>query len=169
MVLNYYKKRQRGQKQKLNTLLKEIDEFMPFSDLSQLYEHFHVPCSNIFINSPKTHGKIKTTFIRKWIETTEKFIEMKPKQLPFCKIIALICEKSLWDSQIIIFYSEKYFLDFWKRNSDEQTWELITPTISLVETRNIKTGLAETCYIETIKEDGVDYIDKLWFYKEIVP
>ena len=167
MKLNYSKKRQRGQTQKLNRLINRIDEFMPFSELSQAYEHFPVPCSNTFINSPKTRGNIKTAFIRKWIQTTEKFIRMKPKQLPFCRIVALICEENLWDSQIIIFYSEKYFQDFWIRNGNEQIWELITPTISFTGMRNIKTSLTETCYKETIREDGIDNIDKLWFYKEI--
>lgn len=167
MKLNYSKKRQRGQRQKLNRLLEHIDEFMPFSELSQAYEHFHVPCSKIFINSPKIRGNIKTAFIRKWIQTAEKFIRMKPKQPPFCRIVALICEENLWDSQIIIFYSEKYFKDFWIRNGNEQTWELITPTNSFIGIRNIKTSLAETCFKETIREDGIEYIDKLWFYKEI--
>ena len=104
--MNYSKKKQRGQTRKLNRLLAHIDEFIPFSELSEAYEYFHVPCSNTFINSTKTRSNIKTAFIHKWIQTTENFIRMKPKQLPFCRIVAVVCEKNLWDSQIIIFYSE---------------------------------------------------------------
>ena len=64
MKLNYSKKRQRGQTQKLNRLINRIDEFMPFSELSQVYEHFHVPCSNTFINSPKT--KLQSLTMKLW-------------------------------------------------------------------------------------------------------
>ena len=167
MEVNYSKKRQRGQTRKLNRLLKHIDGFQPFTDLSQPYEHFHVPCSNIFINSSKTYGNIKTAFICKWIKTAEKFIGMKPEKLFFCRIAALIFEENLWDSQIIIFYSEKYFQDFWTRNSSEQTWELITPTISFTKIRNIETSLDEICYKETIRDDGIDYVDKIWVYNDI--
>lgn len=55
-------KKQRGQSRKLKTFLKNINTFTPCWHDEYGYEHFHVPCSLDFINSPKTYGKIKISF-----------------------------------------------------------------------------------------------------------
>ena len=79
-----------------------IDQFIPFVRTNQGYEHFHVP-SDMFIESNKTSGRIKTEFCRKWLKTTEEFISQKPIDVPFCKIIAVLSVPYFWSSQIIIF------------------------------------------------------------------
>ncbi|MBQ6796694.1 MAG: hypothetical protein IJP10_01645 [Clostridia bacterium] len=56
----------RGQKRKLNALLKRMNAFEPFSKTGEAMEHFHVPCEE-WLSMPKTSGKIKTEFCRKWI------------------------------------------------------------------------------------------------------
>ncbi len=38
------------------------------------------------------------------------------------KVVAVIDELYLWNSQIIIFYDEKYYNDFWDRKDSYQTW-----------------------------------------------
>lgn len=161
------REKQRGQHRKLNTLLKNIDSFTPFQNCTENCEHFHVP-SSPFISGKKTSGKIKTEFCKKWLKTTEKFIIQKPPDLPFCKIIAVLDEFDLWNSQIIIFYNKDYYDLFWKRQGPEQIWELIEDkNTSFIQSRNINTNLCEKGYYETICED--DYYKKstLWFYGEL--
>ncbi|MDQ0362280.1 DUF3916 domain-containing protein [Breznakia pachnodae] len=105
------KKKQRGQGRRLNGMLKHINEFTPFLETDDRYEHFHVP-SSMFIESNKTSEKVKTAFCREWLRKTESFISKKPKDLSFCKIVAVISVPYYWSSQIIIFYDEEYYNSF---------------------------------------------------------
>jgi putative nucleotidyltransferase with HDIG domain len=100
-------KKQRGQKRKLTALIRNIYQIKPFQDTNCQYEHFHVPCSQ-FISSPKTYGRIKTQFCKAWLDKTAEIMEQKPDCLSFCKVVAVIDEFDLWESQIIIFYDKKY-------------------------------------------------------------
>lgn len=158
------KKKQRGQGRRLNRMLKHINEFTPFLETEDRYEHFHVP-SSMFIESDKTSGKVKTAFCREWIKITESFISLKPEDLQFCKIIAVISVPYYWSSQIIIFYDEEYYNSFWNRNGPEQFWEPIKQKYSFSKERNIETSLNEICYHEKIIDDEVFECD-LWFYGE---
>lgn len=158
-------RKQRGQRRKLKKLLTNIDRFLPFTDVEDEYEHFHVP-STPWIEFPKTAGRIKTAFCRKWIEKTEEFISQKPSGLSFCKVVSVICYPNLWDSQIIIFYDKKYYNSFWDRKGPYQVWTRIENTKSFTKARGISTTLPETCYKEKISEDDETRISYLWYYGE---
>lgn len=160
-------KKQRGQKRKLKSLLVKINQIQPFQNTDYRYEHFHVPCSQ-FISSPKTSGKIKTQFCKAWLDKTAEIIEQKPKYLSFCKIVAVVDEFDLWESQIIIFYDENYYNSFWSRNYTERAWNPISEQVrSLIQIRHIETNLKEKGYLETITD--LDFIKKtnLWFYGDV--
>ena len=101
-------------------------------------------------------------------EKTEEFIKQKPATLPFCKVVAVINTGDLWNSQIIIFYDESYFNNFWVRNTEEQTWtHIATPSKSFIKKHNIKTELNEIGYTEIISDGDFYEISKLWFYGDI--
>lgn len=92
----------------------------------------------MFIESPKTAGKVKTAFCKKWLEKAE---------------------------QIIIFYSQSYYDSFWDRNDSLQIWEVLdSKSYSFVKSRNIKTALSEIGYIESINFDEHCEKSILWFY-----
>ncbi len=160
-------KKQRGQKRKFKLLCGKINQICPFQNTNNKYEHFHVPCDQ-FVSSPKTSGKIKSAFCKMWLSKTAEIIEQKPRNLPFCKVVAVIDEKDLLDSQIIIFYDENYYCSFWLRNSPEQTW---TPILkqgkSLIQERHIETNLKEKGYCETISDLDFTHQTSLWFYGDI--
>ena len=159
--------KQRGQRRKINNLLLNIEQITPFTDTEDRYEHFHVP-SDQFISSPKTSGKLKTAFCEAWLQKTTKIIEQKPKDIPFCKVVAVIDEGDLWESQIIIFYDEDYYNSFWERSSAEQTWLPIdSDTRSFAKERSIKTSLKEKGYIEILTDEDIRRKSTLWFYGEI--
>lgn len=160
-------KKQRGQKRKIKTLLLGIEQINPYINTTNRYEHFHVP-SGPFISSSKTSGRVKTIFCKAWLSKTAAIIEKKPKDIPFCKVVAVINTTDLWESQIIIFYDEDYYNTFWDRTSNEQTWLPIdSEFVSFVKSRNIKTTLQEKGYIELAMEENVQRKSILWFYGEL--
>ncbi|MEO1769200.1 DUF3916 domain-containing protein [Candidatus Enterococcus ferrettii] len=159
------KKKQRGQRRKLEMLLKHIDDFTPFLETDCKYQHFHVPSSS-FIDSQKTREKVKTEFCRAWIGTTERFILQKPDDLPFCKVVAVISVPYYWNSQIIIFYDENYYNGFWDRTGPEQFWIKLDREYSFCKDRNIKTFMRESYFQEKIIDDET-FTDDLWFYEEL--
>ena len=160
-------KKQRGQKRKLKALLRNINQISFFQNIDCPFEHFHVPCSP-FISSPKTSGRIKTAFCKAWLAKTVEIIEHKPCDLPFCKVVAVINERNLWDSQIIIFYDENYYDSFWLRDSLEQTWiPVVKKDESFIKERHIESSLREKGYYETIADLDLTRKTTLWFYGEL--
>ncbi len=139
---------------------------LTFQDTEVAYEHFHVPCGP-WLSKPKTSGKIKTAFCKEWIKKTEEFIEEKPKNLPFCKVVAAITYPNMRDSQIIIFYDEKYYASFWDRKGPYQIWTPIKNKYSFVKERGILTKLPEIGYIEEIDEEDYRTKSYIWFYGEL--
>lgn len=158
-------KRVRGQKRKLNSLLKRIDDISPRYNDAECYEHFHVPCDG-WISNPKANGKVKTEFCKKWLNKTEEIIEGKPQGLRFCRVVANIVDPYFGDSQIIIFYDEGYYNTFFDRQGPYQIWTKLDNNKSFVKRRGISTGLNETGYHETLNEDGYTAMCEIWFYGE---
>ncbi len=87
----------------------------------QIEQHYHVPCG-FWLSSQKCGAKLQTEFSKKWIEKTKEIIESKPEHNKFCKVVASIEEPYFWNSQITIFYDEKYYHDFFIRTGPYQTW-----------------------------------------------
>ena len=160
-------KKQRGQKRKIRVLLNNINQIYPFQNTDCEYEHFHVPLSR-FISSSKTSGKIKTAFCKAWLDKTAEIIEHKLNCFPFCKVVAVLDELALGNSQIIIFYDESHYNSFWLRDSNEQTWHPITKQgKSFIQERHIVSALKEKGYYETIIDEDFTSKTTLWFYGDI--
>ena len=142
-----------------------------FIHTDEIMEHFHVPYDPS-IQSTKIHGRIKTGFCRAWIGETERLIAQKPETLSFCKIVGIIDMPYLWESQIIIFYDNDYYNNFWDRNHEIQQWTRMETKRSLLTERNIKTKLPEMLIHEVNKDeekDGREYVthSDLWCYGEL--
>ncbi len=158
-------KKVRGQRKKLDNLLKEIEHIKPAFNYEGEFEHFHVPCG-FWLLEPTVSSKVKTRFIKQWLHKTEQLIENKEPKDKFCKIVADIVYPYLWSSQIIIFYSEEYYNSFFERRGPYQTWIPITNR-SFVASRNIQTGITEKGYTELLEEDDGIVKSEIWFYGEI--
>lgn len=160
-------KKERGQYRKIKRLLLRIEEITPYQKTESKCEHFHVP-SDPFISSPKINGKIKTAFCIAWLKKTLEIINQKPNSLPFCKVVSLIDENYLWESQIIIFYDKEYYNGFWNRDTVYQTWTpLQNKERSFATERNIIISLNEKGYYETINDGQMKCKSILWFYGDI--
>lgn len=163
---NDKRKKMRGQRRKLDTLINSMDKFIPFTRTGEVYEHFLVP-SDMFIERNKTSGKVKREFCEKWLETTEKFIMQKPEHIPFCKVVVLFAVPNFWSSQIIIFYDEQYYNTFWDRKGPYQTWTPIDDRRSFCREQYMETQLSEKGYHETIVDEDFTFEGELWYYGEL--
>ena len=160
------KKKIRGQRRKLNTLLKRIDNFEMQYPCVYGYDHLHVPCSNDFICSPKVGSFVKKAFCKAWLEKTQIFIQQKPKEAEFCKVVCVLDIRYLWYSQIIIFYDETYYKNFWNRNDEYQKWITIEDR-SFKKEKLLNTDMMELGFKEIIVDEGANYMTELWFFGEL--
>lgn len=157
-----WRKKVRGQRRKLKALLKAIEHpNAPFEREGSCIG-LSVP-SSPWIEMPKTYGKVKTRFCRKWIEETAALIEQIPEDTGFCKVVGAVVYPELWNSQILIFRDEDYYNGFWNRNDSYQTWTKIKGK-SFSKERNIKTELNEIGFHEVLKDEDFDYNCDIWFY-----
>ena len=160
----------RGQSKKYKRLLKNIDKIKAYEDKAEIeewgFEHFHVPC-RVWLDMPRTSSKIKTEFCKAWIRKTEEILKAKPEEFEFCKVVCCLCIPHLRNSQIIVFYTRKYYESFWERHCGYQEWEDLPEGQSLMKERNIVTDLKETGFKETLTDEDYTAIQRLWFYGEV--
>ncbi|RHS51998.1 DUF3916 domain-containing protein [Clostridium sp. AM46-21] len=109
---------------------------------------------------------MKTAFCKKWLEKTEEIIGNKPKDLPFCKVVAAITYPDVRESQIIIFYDEEYYNSFWDRKGPYQIWTRVDDKRSFAKERGIMTKLPEIGYIEELNDEDYYTKSNIWFYGE---
>lgn len=156
-------KKVRGQRRKLNALLRQIDRIRVPHRGNEAMEHIHVPGDD-WIGLRKTSGAKKTAFCRSWIARTEEITRQTEEYEGFCKVVGLLSYPDLSGSQIIVFYDEGYYNSFWNRKDpDGQTWTPIDNG-SFAAKRGIRTELTEIGYSEVIVDEDFVYRDELWFY-----
>ena len=78
-----------------------------------------------------------------------------------------MCIPSLRNSQIIIFYDQKYYESFWNRHGGYQDWSRTPDGMSLMKERNIATQLKEVGFKETLTDEDYTAIQHIWFYGEV--
>ena len=161
-IISMWNKKVRGQRRKLKVLLKTIEHpTAPFEREGQCIE-LSVP-STPWIEMPKTYGKVKTEFCRKWIEETAILADSIPEDAGFCKVVGSIVYPQLWNSTILIFRDEEYYNSFWKRDDAYQIWTPIEGK-SFIRERNIKTDLNEFGFEEVLKDEDFEFHCRIWFY-----
>ncbi len=156
----------RGQQRKLNKLLEYTEKIKAYEHTDISCESFSVP-SSPFIQSQKTAGRIKTQFAEAWLLKAQEVLLQKPKNLPFCKVVAILDEPDFWNSKIIVFYDETYYNTFWKRDGAGQKWCIIRENgKSFLKQRNVTVNLPEISISELIDDGGTVKKSTLWVYGE---
>lgn len=160
------RKKQRGQKRKLNQLLVDIDDLSIDNDISDKYEHFHLPCFNDFLDSSKTKGNIKRKVFQSWLDKTQYLIENKLSNLEFCKIVCFINDKYPSNSQIIIFYERECYDSYFTKYSESEKWVQLSDK-SLKNSYTLRTNMIEKGFKRNINDEDYFYDYNLWFYGEL--
>ncbi len=166
------KKKVRGGKRKSRIMVREIEkltENFPELDLNRGYWHMHLPVSQVFIDSKNTPSHIRTLCIKTLINRAIFLSNMKPKVRTKIRVVACIELPQLWDSQIIIFFGDEYFENFFNRDDDYQKWSLIDTNRSLLKVYDlcIPNDFIERGYIEEIFDDDFKSKSEIWFIGEL--
>ncbi|MDZ4910358.1 DUF3916 domain-containing protein, partial [Clostridium perfringens] len=100
----------------------ELTSGFPKIDLGHGYWHLHIPTYQRFIDSYKTPASLRRKCIQLIIDRVEFLIKNKLQSDAPIRVVACINLPSLWDSQIIAFFGDEYYKNFFNRNTDYQKW-----------------------------------------------
>lgn len=166
------KKKVRGVKRKCKSFIKSIEELtevFPEIEIDRGYWHLHLPVKQEFIDSKKTPSTVRKICIQTLIDRVQHLVEIKPNLDIRIRVIACIEIPCLWNSQIIIFFGDDYFKNFFNRNDQYQIWTPLPTKRNLQNELNLKmpVKLNVKGYSEKIKEEDYETSSELWFVGEL--
>lgn len=82
------------------------------------YEHWKIPVLDRLVQGPTSHPEWQCEAIASLVVAAEKLIAAKPAELQGKSWVAvLLCYPNLWESEVIVFFSEDYYERFnYKKN-----------------------------------------------------
>lgn len=169
---NSNKKKVRGTKRKCKSMIRSINDMttdFPAIDMSRGYWHIHLPVSQEFIDSSKTPSKTRKACIQTLINRVCYLIDIKPNIDINVRVIACITLPKLRNSQIVVFFSENYYKNFFNRDSEEQKWKPLPSQRSISKEYNLDLpiGLSEKGYQEETVDENRKSKSELWFIGEL--
>lgn len=160
------KSKPRGVGRKCRNMVRDIEsctDELPLSE--ERYWHFHLPVDRKFIDSTATPMSVRRLCVQTLIDQALRLA--RNCSVPSRVVVAVILPK-LSDSQIIRFWSEDYFQNFFERDSEDQMWIPIREE-SLARLWNLRLpdNFRERGYTE-IMRDGKDVPhEQIWFLGQI--
>ena len=168
------KKKVRGIKRKSSAMIKHIvEQTLTFPEEERPdcgYWHLHLPVAQAFIDSSNTPSSIRRLCMQTLIDRVDHLKNIKPESDRKSRVIACINLPNLWDSQIIVFYGDEYFSNFFTRDSPEQKWEELPSNRSMAKELNltIPMDLTEKGYLEHIQDEDWESHSEIWFIGELM-
>lgn len=162
-------KKIRGKKRKLSSMIDRIISLTEvFPEEEPIYWHMHLPAAQNFIDSPKTPQFIRRRCIQTLIDRTEHLISIRPQNIKFTRVVTIIDLPFLWNSQIVVFFNEEYYNNFFIRDTSEQTWTLLSDKRDLLKEWNLNkpSGLQIRGYNEKLFDDGYTHVGEIWIIGE---
>jgi hypothetical protein len=166
------KKKVRGSRRKCNSIIKRINALttnFPVDFQEESYWHVHLPAAQGFIDGNRTPGYVRRQVIQALVDSTKHLYDIKPRNIEFCKVVLVTEFDSIFDSQIIVFFSEDYYNNFFIRDSENQKWTLLQEECERISQWIIKIP-DDFCikgYLEEIIDEDYHYLGKLWFIGEL--
>ncbi len=162
----------RGRRRQLhgfrNRLLATTSHYPEPDQEGEDYWHAHMPTAQAFLDYSNQPTRLRRQCVEILLQATHRLVQ---RQLAghTSRVTCCINWPHLWDSQLIVFFSEAYFGQFFSRNGPWQTWEKqespwLESTLDLVP----PPSLQEQVYLETIREAGsLPYQETLIFVGQL--
>lgn len=169
------RKKQRGQDRKLeqirSRLVQQTTEYIPAQGAH--LHHWPVPGSENFLDSGQTNGKIKTQVMQLLLERADFLRSTRPEWAQEAKIIVMICEPDLSNSQIMMFYQPEHnpgYAKFMGKQAENQEFIPYTARSLQKERRlQLPNGFTEQAWDWLIYKKGTKTLahqTRLWQYSE---
>ncbi|OGO83074.1 MAG: hypothetical protein A2Y18_06735 [Clostridiales bacterium GWD2_32_19] len=146
----------------------ELTNVFPKADLDYGYWHIHLPASQGFIDSYKTPASVRKKCIQTLIDRVKFLIDIKPESDIPIRVVACITLPYLWDSQVIVFFGDDYYRNFFNRNNEFQKWTLLSEVYILNDWKVYSPcDLAIKGYKEEIIYEDYKSTSELWFIGDV--
>lgn len=171
MYINRNKKA-KGSYRKSHSIINQIElntVHFPDNLENKPYCYIHIPRTEEFMNGEKTPNYILKQITQALVDCTNHLYDIKPKELPFCKVLLVVDFNDILDSQIVIFFDEDYYKSFFIRESDSQRWSILQnecQTINLWSI-HIPEHFSVRGYAEQMIDGDYIYNGELWFIGEL--
>jgi len=131
--------------------------------------HFHLPIYQDFIDSRKTPFGVRRLCAQTLIDSVASLVAKKPAAARGSRVIAFINLPGLWYSEVIVFFDEGQFRDFFVRNNEYQTWIELPAARNLAREWNLRLppGFSVKGYREILVNDGESFENELWYLGEL--
>lgn len=166
------RKKVRGRARKIRQLernLRIATNTFPPIDLHRGFWHLHLPTSKNFIDSAKTGHRTRRTCVQILIDFSQHLAELKPNSDSPIRVVAAISLPRLWDSQVVVFFGDTHYRDFFNRSSDSQKWEAFRDDRNLVSEWSLRVpdSVRARGFKETIIEDDWKAEGEIWFVGDL--
>lgn len=164
------KKKIRGKTRKFKQieyeLIESTSEF-PEIDLEYGYCHFHIPGNQKFIDSCKTPVSLRRKYIKLILDRVGFLIDNKIESDIPIRVVGCINLPDLWSSQIIVFFGDDYFSNFFDRDSEYEKWIPLSEERDICKEWNLNTSKKIKGYKEEIYDEELLHKGEIWFIGEL--
>jgi len=166
-------KKIRGIKRRCRSMVEELtlstDSFPVEAHEGDGFWHLHLPVAESFIDSYKTPVSVRRLCVQTLVNRVQYLRSIKPQSTQKIRVVATITLPCLWDSQLIVFYGDEYYGNFFKRDNEYQTWVLQDSHKKLLEEFNlvVPEGLVVRNYLEKITDGENEFKNQLLFIGEL--
>jgi hypothetical protein len=131
--------------------------------------HLHLPIRQDFIDSKKTPFGVRRLCAQTLIDGAASLSARKPPAVRDSRVLAFINLPGLWYSEIVVFFDEGQYRDFFLRDNEYQSWTELAPSRSIVREWNLALppGFSVRGYREILRDEEDIYENELWYLGEL--
>ncbi len=170
---DYRRRKVRGARRKCDGMIQAIrDATVVFPEEHAPgwgYWHMHLPVDQAFIDSQKTPHWVRRQCMQCLIDGAERLRGLKPKSDDTIRVVASISLPLLWDSEIIVYFSQEYFDKVFSFEPEWQTWTPLRESRSLSREWHltIPHGFQERGYHLRVRDEELSYDGDEWLIGEL--
>jgi hypothetical protein len=165
-MYDWTSKKQRGLTKKYNDLKERINECTKdFPVVDYRYWNLKLPCSRAILESKKIKKSYLQDLIKYLISRADYLESIKPADIS-SNIVVCIMPSNMWRSELIVFFDNDYYNDFFNRTDIFQTWIKLSSSKEFVNNWNLNVEEHKIVgYSERVLNDDGEYQEQeLWFY-----
>lgn len=153
----------------ITEVIESLTAKFPLESKDKPFWYVHLPKNQSFIDNEQTPNYVRKQVVQALVDAAKHLLDIKPRSLKFCKVLVVPEFDNVFDSQLIVFFNEDYYNNFFDRANDYQRWSLLDEECYKIKRWDIEIPECFTIrgYLEEINENGNKYVGKLWFIGQL--